>query len=125
MSFLSFYLTKMQLRNCLPFDFNPINYTSFIPNINTFDLLAFLHNYFIPHDSTDVSSEVASTGRWTEIFLGVEPVRVDHEVAVRQVTASYREDQAVGEAFSIVYVSGDIWKSAVLTFLEIWTCSFR
>lgn len=45
------------------------------------------HLHLIPHDSTDVSSEVASAGRGAEVLLGVEPVCVNHEVAVRQVAA--------------------------------------
>lgn len=41
-----------------------------------------------PHEGADVSGEVPPAGRGAQILLRVEPVRVDHEAAVRQVAAA-------------------------------------
>lgn len=43
-----------------------------------------------PQDRTHVSSQVASAGGGAEVLLGVESVRVDHEVTVGQVAATHR-----------------------------------
>lgn len=71
----------------------------------------------VPHESTDISSEVASAGRRAEVLLGVEPICVDHEVAVRQKAEMYMEGDTVG-LFSTcnkfywryvsTYISGDL-----------------
>lgn len=47
-----------------------------------------------PHEGADVSGEIASAGRRAEIFLRVQPVRVHHEVTVRQVAAGYKKNTA-------------------------------
>lgn len=39
-----------------------------------------------PHDGTDISCQVPATGGGGEILLRVEAVRVNHEVAVGQVS---------------------------------------
>ena len=42
-------------------------------------------NTLVPHDGTDVPGEVASAGGGAEVLLGVQAVRVRHEVTVGQV----------------------------------------
>lgn len=44
-----------------------------------------------PHEGADVSCEIPPTGSGAEILLWVEPVRVDHEAAVRQVAEAGKE----------------------------------
>lgn len=39
-----------------------------------------------PHDGADVPGQVPAAGGGGEVLLGVQPVRVDHEVAVGQVS---------------------------------------
>jgi len=39
-----------------------------------------------PHYGTDITSKVSSTGRTCEIFLRVQPVRVDHEVTIGKIS---------------------------------------
>lgn len=46
-----------------------------------------------PHEGADVSGEIASAGRRAEIFLRVQPVRVHHEVTVRQVAAVCKKNR--------------------------------
>lgn len=75
----------------------------------------------LPYESAHVSCEVAPAGRWAEIFLRVEPVRVDHEVTICQVAGMKRENHT--EDILISYVYGAVRASEVLTFLEILTCS--
>lgn len=41
----------------------------------------------LPNDGAHVSGEVASARRGAEVFLRVQPVRVDHEVPIRQVSS--------------------------------------
>lgn len=76
----------------------------------------------IPHESTDISSEVASAGRRAQVLLGVEPICVDHEVTVCQIAAMYKEYDAVCELFSNI-MKLMVTSNCLLTFLEIWTCS--
>lgn len=40
-----------------------------------------------PHDGAHIPSQVPATGGGGEVLLRVEPVRVDHEVPVGQVSA--------------------------------------
>lgn len=43
-------------------------------------------DYRIPEDGADVSGEVPPTGRGRQVLVRVQPVRVHHEVAVREVS---------------------------------------
>lgn len=48
-----------------------------------------------PHDGTHIPGQVPATGGGGEVLLRVEPVRVDHEVPVGQVSAGRKDgDQA-------------------------------
>lgn len=38
-----------------------------------------------PHDGTDIPGQVPAAGGGGKIFLGVQPVRVNHEVSISQV----------------------------------------
>jgi len=38
-----------------------------------------------PHDGTDITGQVPAAGGGGEILLGVQPVRVNHEVSISQV----------------------------------------
>lgn len=42
----------------------------------------------LPNDGAHVPGQVASAGCGAEVFLWVQPVRVDHKVAIRQVAAA-------------------------------------
>lgn len=39
-----------------------------------------------PHDGTDIPGQVPATGGGGEVLLRVQPIRVDHEVTVGQVS---------------------------------------
>lgn len=47
-----------------------------------------------PHEGANISGEVPPAGRGAQILLRIEPVRVDHEAAVRQVAAA-REGETI------------------------------
>lgn len=88
------------------------------------------HCQVIPHESTDISSEVASAGRRAEVLLRVEPICVDHEVAVRQIAAMYKEDDAVGlfstcNKLLVISVYSHFWRfGLVLSIEEFRQCTF-
>lgn len=39
-----------------------------------------------PHDGTDISGQVPAAGSGGEVLLRVQPVSVDHEIAVGQIS---------------------------------------
>lgn len=53
-----------------------------------------------PHDGTDVPGQVPATGSGGEVLLRVQPVCVDHEVAVGQVAVDEERDSTGRSAAS-------------------------
>lgn len=69
-----------------------------------------------PHNGTDVPSQVSATGGGGQVLLRVQPVRVDHEVTIGQVSVQEHMNMAGNVCMNVTVIPH---KTIFPTFCEL------